>query len=448
MSHPFPARTPGTAALRAHRERRARRLLTNRAVAEAVVSVAGLVGRPVRDTAGEAVGRVVDLVARWNGAAYPPVTGLVVRVGFRRAFVPVEQLATVNHDGVTLSTSRLDLRDFRRREGEVLLIRDVLDHQLVDVDGVRVIRASDLYIAELAGTYRLVGVDVGLTTLLRRLGPARWRTRPTPERVIDWGAIQPFGQPGRPLRLRRPNQGLRALRPGELADLLEELGRLQRQELLAHLEPETAADALEEMEAEQVEQLLRESGTEQAAALLVGMEPDEAVDALRDLDATERDELLAAMPSDTAHELQALLHYPKGQAGGLMTSRMVLARPADPVGTVRQRLRSHLEHREEVDGVIVTDESGRLIDTVPLFDLLLLSEPDQRMSELLGEPAPVVVAASTPLSELVEKFVASRAHSLVVVDDDNHPVGRVLADDLIDALVEAPRRIRFPRVVE
>ncbi len=448
MSYPLPVRAPGAAALRARRERRERRLLANRAVTDALVSVAGLVARPVRDTDGEVVGRVVDLVARWDGAAYPPITGLVVRVGFRRSFVPVEQVDSLRNDGVQLSTSTLNLRDFRRREGEVLLVRDVVDHQLVDVDGVRVIRASDLYVTCLVGTHRLVGVDVGLGTLLRRLGPARWRARPTPERVIDWGAIQPFGQPGRPLQLRRPNQGLRAMRPADLADLLEELGRSQRQELLAHLDPETAADAVEEMEPEDVEQLLRESSTEQAAALLSQMEPDEAVDALRDLDEAERGELLAAMPAQSARELDTLLRYPEGQAGGLMTSRMVLTRPTDPVGTVRQRLREQTEHREELDSVLVVEDDGRLVDIVPLFDVLLLAEPDQRMSELVGEPWPVVVGVDTPLPELVEKFVESRAHSRVVVDADERPVGRVLADDLVDALVEAPRRIRFPRVVE
>ena len=202
----------GATVLRARRERRARRLLAHRSMSKALVSAAGLVGRPVRDTDGDSVGRVVDLVARWDGLAYPPITGLVVRVGFRRAYVPVQHVAALAHDQVRLATATMDLRDFRRREGEVLLVRDVVDHQLVEVDGVRVIRASDLYVAELAGQYRLVGVDVGLGTLVRRLGPARWRSVPTPERVIDWGAVQPFGQPGRPLQLRRPNQALRAMR--------------------------------------------------------------------------------------------------------------------------------------------------------------------------------------------------------------------------------------------
>src|SRR6202022_2880406 len=130
---------------------------------------------------------------------------------------------------------------------------------------------------------RLVGVDVSPKTLVRRLGPRRLRGRPTPDRVIDWAAIQPFGGSVATVALRTSHEGLQRMRPGELADLLEDLGRPARQELLAQLEPEAAADALEEMNPEELETLLRETPPEQAAALVAEMEPDEAADALRDL---------------------------------------------------------------------------------------------------------------------------------------------------------------------
>ena len=270
-----------------------------------------------------------------------------------------------------LQSARLDLADFERREGEVLLVEDVIDHQLVDVDGVRVIRAADLYVAKVGAMYRLVGVDVSMGTLLRRLGPTRWRTRPTPERVIDWAAIQPFGRPGSPIRLREGNRALHRLRPSELADLLEELGRRERQELLAALEPETAADALEEMDAEELESLLRESGEEQAAALLAVMEPDEAVDALRDLEEDERDQLLGMMPEEKAAELRKLLGYEERTAGGLMTSYLLIARRADTVADVRARLVDDADHQADLPGVLVVDNDGRLVDDISLFELLV-----------------------------------------------------------------------------
>lgn len=442
---------PTPSALRRRREHRSQRLLANRAVADALVSTAGLVGRPVRNRAGAEVGRVLDLVVRWQGEPYPPVTGIVVRVGHHKAYVPVDQVLELVADHVTLQSSRLDLRDFQRRAGEVILNADVVDHQLVDVDGVRVVRASDLYLAHVSGVYRLVGVDVGFQTLLRRVGPSRWRRRPTPDRVIDWGAIQPFGTgatdvgPPGPMRLHTPNQALRRLRPAELADLLEELGREERQELLAQLEPETAADALEEMDPDELGALLRESSTEQAAGLLVEMEPDEAVDALRDLEPDEASELLAAMPPAIADRLRLLLLYREGSAGGVMTTNLVLVRPDQTVAEVRRILRAQAEHQSDVDAVIIVDEAGRLVHDLGLFELLVAAK-DDAVIDVAGPPEPVTVGPDALLDEVVERFIDSRGSSVLVVDDDDRPVGRILADDLVDALVPERGRVRFPRL--
>jgi CBS domain-containing protein len=443
-------------ALRRRREHRTQRLLANRAVADALVSAAGLVGRPVRDRGGAEVGRLIDLVVAWRGEPYPPVTGLVVRVGRRAAYVPIDHVHDINTDGVTLGSTRLDLRDFERRAGEVVVNGDVVDHQLVDVDGVRVVRAADLYLARVGDEYRLVGVDVGFQTLLRRLGPPRWRKRPTPDRVIDWAAIQPFGTggadergaPGRtgPVRLQAPNQALRRLRPGELADLLEELGRDERQELLAQLETETAADALEEMEADHLGALLRESTTEQAASLLAEMEPDEAVDALRDLDEDEAGGLLAAMPVATADRLRALLLYREGSAGGLMTTNLVLVRPEQTIGEVRRILRAQAEHQADVDAVIIVDDLGRVVHDLGLFELLVAAK-DDAVIDVAGPPEPVTVSPEASLDEVVERFIASRGSSVLVVDDDERPVGRILADDLVDALVPDRGKVRFLRLL-
>src|SRR5437660_11144391 len=185
---------PGRRVLQHYREGRNQRLLTLKAVRESLVSVAGLIGRPVRNQAGAEIGRVSDVVVKW-GEDYPPVTGLVVRVGRRDAYVPFDQVSKLGSDEIQLRSARVDLRDFSRREGEVTLVRDVLDHQLVDVDGVKVVRAADLYLAPVYDSLRLVGVDVSAQSLLRRRGPARWRTRPTPDQVIDWAAMPPLGTP-------------------------------------------------------------------------------------------------------------------------------------------------------------------------------------------------------------------------------------------------------------
>jgi len=134
---------PGADGLRRRSAARVERATTTRAVRATLTSLAGLVGTRVRNQTGAEVGHLVDVVARLYGdERYPPVTGLVVRVGRRRAFLDASAVASLDHAGVRLGTSRLDLRDYTRRPGEVLLARDVLDHQLVDVDGVQVIRSN------------------------------------------------------------------------------------------------------------------------------------------------------------------------------------------------------------------------------------------------------------------------------------------------------------------
>ena len=424
-------------------------ILAFRSVRDSLISLAGLVVSPVANQDGDPVGRIVDVVARWDGEeAYPAVTGLVLRIGGRSSFAPINQAASVTRAGVTLSSARLSLLDFARREGEVLLARDVLDHQLVDVDGVQVIRPADLYLAHAPGpggsVLRLVGVDVSAQTLLRRLGPKRWRGVPTPEVVIDWATIRPFGSEVRNVPLRATHDELRRLRPGELADLLEDLGRDARQELLASLEPDRAADALEEMDPEELGALLRETPPEEAAALVARMEPDEAVDALRDLEDEAREELLENMDPDHAEQLTDLLGYEEDKAGGFMTTRLVTAKPEDTVRSVRKRLRQEKGHAGDVDGIVVIDAEGRLVGDVPLYELAIATN-DSTLGQLLPEGECVSVPSEAGISEVAERLVDTRHSSVVVVDEDNHPIGRILADDLLDALLPERGRHHFPR---
>ncbi|KOU53561.1 magnesium transporter MgtE N-terminal domain-containing protein [Streptomyces sp. WM6378] len=445
-----------SARLRDRRVQLARRATASKAVRGSLVSVAGLVGGPVINQAGDDVGRVVDVVARLYGSdPYPPVTGLVVRVGRRRAFLQVDAVEQVNAGRVRLRTARMDLREYERRPGEVLLARDVLDHQLVDVDGVQVTRAADLYLAPLADRIVLVGVDVSLPTLLRRLGPRRWQVRPTPERVLDWQSVAPFAEHATEgpaeVHLRGTRATLHQLRPADLADVLEDLGRAERQQLLAWLEPGHAADALEEMEPGELENLLREAGPVYAAQMLGEMEPDEAVDALRDLGAGERTSLLDQMSPAQATGLRELLARPEDTAGGAMTTRLVTAVREHTVAEVRGLLAEQAEHRTEIDAVAVVDTDGRLIADIPLFHLTV-AEDTSTMGDVVDWLAQfgtqVVVGPDTPIDEVADHLLASRASSLLVVDENESPLGRMLADDILDALLPERGRRHFRRFLQ
>ena len=441
-------RPPLPASIRQRREQRSRRILATRAVRNQIVSIVGVTGAPVRNQAGDEVGAIVDFVAKWDGAeSYPPVTGMVVRVGRQRAWVPGDNVEQLTDGGARLRSAKLDLRAFERREGEVLLARDVLDHQLVDVDGRQVIRAADLYLAKLGpDDLRLVGVDVSPQTLLRRLGPRRLRAQPTPRQVIDWGAIQPFGGSVSQVPLRITNEGLQRLRPAELADLLEDLGRPARQELLAQLEPEAAADAMEEMDADELESLLRETPPEQAAALVAEMEPDEAADALRDLGSEEREELLEYMDDQQRHALEELLEFDEASAGGFMTTFLVTAGINDTVREVRTRLAEAAEHGADVDGVVVLDDQERLVDDIGLF-VLATAGPDTTVGELIADDPPMTVGPKAGIKDVAEQLTASRRSSVLVTEDDR-VLGRILADDVVDALLPGRVRRHFPRLLQ
>jgi CBS domain-containing protein/sporulation protein YlmC with PRC-barrel domain len=414
---------PAVSALRARYEQRVERLTALRQVRSELVSLAGLIGKPVLNQAGQQIGHVSDVVARWDSnQPYPPATGLIVRVGRRRAWLPIDAVEEVHRDRVRLRTARLDLRDVALRPGEVELARDVIDHQLVDTDGARVIRASDLYLARVAGVVQLVGVDVGFNSLLRRLGPARFRSRPTPDKVIDWASITSFGsQHGPGGTLQAAEHGLQRLRPGELADLLEDLGRT-----------------------EELVQLLRESGTAEAAALLGRMEPDEAADGLRELDPDEQQKLLAAMPAEARDRVATLLGYGERTAGGIMTTVLVTATTAETIAQVRDRLRANREHDEDLAGVIVLGDDGRLLDDVTMTELFL-ADPETTVDDLVGPPWPVTVSTDADLDEIAERLVETRHSSVVVVDEEERPLGRILVDDVLDMLVPHRPRFRFPR---
>jgi hypothetical protein len=230
---------------------------------------------------------------------YPAVTGCMLQIGQRRAFLDGPAISRVEEGSVTSRTARIDMRGFQHGEGQVLLARDILHHQLVTTGDVHVIRAADLYLAQAGGQVRLVGATAARPAQLPRFARQRWHTQPSPGRVIDWAEIEWLGpSAGEPaaVRLRSSHSALRRLRPAGLADVPEELATPAQREVLASLDRQMAADALEEMDPHQLTALLRGLPSAEAAALISGMEPDEAADPLRNLPAAEQSARLARMP--------------------------------------------------------------------------------------------------------------------------------------------------------
>jgi Mg/Co/Ni transporter MgtE len=310
------------------------------------------------------------------------------------------------------------------------------------------VRASDLYIATVKGHVRLVGVDVSFRSILRRLGPKRLRTRPTPELVIDWATIQSFGgqeTTQQNLKLGAHRKELRKLRPGELADLLEDLGRDERQEILSALPKEEAADILEEMEPKEVETVLRESTKQEAGIFLSNMEPDEAADALRDIDENLRKELLEQMTIDSAARVRKVLSYDEAAAGGFMNTALFRADASESVARVRTRLLAGTTDLKEIESVVIED-GGKFVYDLSLIDLLI-ADTHKKISNLITPPETVTVAPDATIGKVAALLVESRRSSILVVDEGQKALGRIFADDIVDALLPEIGFFHFPRLL-
>ena len=237
------------------------RIAVRREIGREVIALTHLVGRPVLDVDGRRVGRLDDVVVEWTlGARYPTVAGILVKVGKGLALVAMADL-TLEQRRVHLGTPELSIAKPVRHEGLIALARDVLDHQLVDVQGIQVVRASDVYLVRKEESWELGGVDVGLNAFLRRLLP-KARKCPPPHKAIDWVHLQTFVPPtshegpdpttrtaaagavGGGLQLGTPAKDIQRLRAKEVASILSDLGRREGAQVASLVAPATAAQAL------------------------------------------------------------------------------------------------------------------------------------------------------------------------------------------------------------
>jgi len=415
------------------------RVIGRKSVRDSLVSVAGLIGRPVRDPEGREIGRLVDIVVRHGEETYPPVSGLIVKVANRKSFINGARIDKLTPNEIVLSSTKINLESFQRRAGESLLDADVLDHQIVDVDGLRVVRTSDLYLAPFDKEIRVIGVDISFMSFLRRLFPGSLARRPTPDHIIDWAAVASLTDASGVVRTASTRSALSQLRPADLADLIEDLAGREQGALIEMLDPDLAADALEEMEDDELEGLLRGLSSERAAELLARMEPDEAAEVLRDLSDEHRESILDAMQTTIAKPLRKLVSFDEELAGGIMTTHLLIVKESDTVASALKLLVENRE-RDSSDGVVVVDSRGKLLDHIQTVELIA-AQPEDLLELLIRAPFPTAVSPETPIDEVVEEFSNNRGSSIIVVDEKQKPIGRILADDLVDTLSQKSSRI-------
>ena len=406
--------------------------LERKNIRAALVSFASLVGCPVKNEDGSVIGKLVDVVVQNGNETYPAVSGLIVRVGQSKAYIDGARITKLTPKEIVLQAKSINLSDFQRREGESLLDADVLDHQIVDVDGLRVVRTSDLYLAPLDKEIRVVGVDISFRSFIRRIFPNIISRRPNPESVVDWGKVASLADGSGVVRSSESRGALSKLRPADIADLIEDLQGREQGALIEMLDPALAADALEEMEDEELQGLMRGLPTERAAELISHMEPDEGAEVLRDLDEGHREDILEEMDTKVSKDLRKLVSFDETLAGGIMTTHFLTATENETVGNALKLIVENRE-RDVSDGIIIIDDKGKLIDHIQLVELVAAKSNDS-LATLVGPPYPTAVDINSSLPEVIEEFANNRGSSIIVIDDKNKPVGRILADDLVDAL--------------
>jgi len=414
-----------------------------------MIYLSQVIGRPVRDQNGDAIGTVADLIVA-VGERYPPVTGLVIANERRQIFLPWSSVAGLDTAGAQLSTSRLDITKFRQRPNEILLKADLLDKQIVDIDGRRVVRVNDVSLDVVEGSLHLVAVDVGAAGLLRRLGierPYRTLARnlrlPLRERFIDWEDVDPLETSIAAVKLRVPHAGLAELHPADLASIIDQLTPKDRAGVLASLDDEHVADAMEEMEPDTQVEVLEDLRPERAADILEEMSPDDAADLVADLSEATREEILALMEREEAAEVQELLAYPEESAGGIMTTEYIAVPATLSAAQAIDRLRELEPDAETIYYVYVVGDEERLVGVLSLRDLIV-AKPDTPISQVMIDE-PITVRVLDDQDHVAGVIARYNLLAVPVVDDAGHLEGIVTVDDAIDAVAPAAGRRRLAR---
>jgi CBS domain-containing protein/sporulation protein YlmC with PRC-barrel domain/dihydroneopterin aldolase len=397
-----------------------------------MIFLTSIVDRPVQGQAGEILGKLEDLIVR-IGDPYPSITGLVVRDGRRRFFVPAGHVESLN-GAARLASSIVDLAPFVRRNGEVLLRRDVLDHQLIDITGRRIVRVNDVQLTRLDNTYRVVGVDVSPQALLRRLGPRALAGRIIGRQIIDWSDVQYLASAA-PVQLKVSYDRLADLHPVDLARIVDALSYRESAEIVAALDEETAAETLEEVSDERLADLLEGMDQERAADILEEMTPAAAADALEDLADDVAEQLLARMEPEEAADVQALMAYDEDSAGRIMNTDFVRVPEAATVGDALATLRTLEEVPDPLLAVyVVSPDDPEILRGIVRLRSLILAAPETPLRELMEDDVPTV-HADDRAEDAARVLAEYNLLAVPVLDGDKRMLGIVTVDDALAVLL-------------
>ena len=403
-----------------------------------------MLGKPVVDAAGEIIGEISD-IAIATGEVFPRVTSLAFLGPEKTPFMLSWRkfVATLDDDRIELNAERSALRFSYLQPDEVLLARDLLNKQIVDTQGMKVVRVNDLKLSESRNQLRLLGAEVGLRGILRGIHPVVERGvsavlkllgRELTENLIAWNYMDLLDRDLSHVRLSVTHKRLHELHPADVADVLEQLGPSQRARVFEHLDNAQAALTVAELEDEFQADLIDDLGDQRASDILEEMDPDDAADIIGDLSYDKAEALLRLMGVQEARAIRSLLGYREKTAGGIMTPEVTTVTEDMSVQQVIEHLRGEAAEREGIYYIFVVDEDKRLEGVISLRDLVI-SEPETLIEALLSRD--VTTVGPDDDQELVAETMSKYdLLALPVVDETGKLLGIVTVDDALEVLEE------------
>ncbi len=400
-----------------------------------MVFLSQVINRPIVDRNGDRIASVRDLVVHIGDDAYPPIKGLVARIGRRAFFVPYGQVESLSEDRITIETFSVDLKPFQRRDDEIILGKDVMDRQLVDVTGRRIVRVNDVELASIGRTLRVVGVDVSARALLRRLLPHGALPERESRELIDWSNLDYFASHVPAVKLKVSHERIARLHPRDIARLVEQLALPQGAELIEALNEEIAADTLEEIAPERQADLIEGMDQERAADILEEMGPDEAADLLADLSIEVAEEILERMELEESEDVRSLMRYEEDTAGGMMTTDFVSIPLHRTVAGAIADVRSLEDLPDTLTVLYIVDDpdTNKVMGILTLRDLLL-AQSDTPVADVM-EPRYHFVPPDATIEQVVRTVIEYNLLEIPVVDDAGSLLGVVTVDDAAEHLI-------------
>ena len=396
---------------------------------------------PVVTPSGEEVGRVDDIIVRLRSVeTYPLVTGIVAGVRGRRVFVGSESIQRIEPARVILVHNAIDPQRFQRRPGEVLLRSDVLGYRLIDVTAGELVRAYDVELEDSGEGWVLARLDTRRPPRLFGLlkTPGGYASR-------DWKAFEPLIGHGQSIAVRRVFGRVAALKPAQIADLLEEANASEGGEILDRVRdyPDLEADVFEELESDKASRLLDDMPNGEVAALLSRMRADDAADAIMDLRQSRRRRVLELMPAPQRTKVITLLGFNPDSAGGLMNVDIVCCGTWATAGEALALIgTAQAVEPEALLQIQVLNEQGQLAGVVPVT-ALLQTHPADAVATLM-DSNPIQVAPDAELADIAVLMADYNLHAVPVVDDKDHVLGVVTVDDVLKATIPDDWRRREP----